>query len=279
MLPQCASTDRKLDFGLALGLARGSARGAGGFHSPADKPALGHIGNARESRTGVEGLEWGHFPFHVFRRREYIGSEGRTMETKLSDEQLMGSLAGGDDSALGDLMKRWETRVLCFVSRMCGYLGKAEDICQDIWTRVFLSRSRFDRTRPFAPFLFSVATNCCRTEISRGRVFLYGPSWRVELVQQADDDPSVLSNMVWREQCEALHHAIYRLPEMQRAVVLLYLLMDGSYRQVAQTLVISEATARSHMSHAIRALRGRLDHMSGDFASEPEPEVKHDRSN
>jgi RNA polymerase sigma-70 factor (ECF subfamily) len=201
------------------------------------------------------------------------------METKPSDEQLMGSLAGGDDRALGELMKRWEARVHCFVSRMCGYLGKAEDICQDVWTRIFLSRSRFDRTRPFGPFLFAVAANCCRTEISRARHNPYGLSRRAELVQQAHDDPSALCQMVWREQCQTLHHAIYRLPEMQRAVVLLYLLMDGSYRQVAQALVISEATARSHMSHAIRALRGRLDHMSADFATEPEPEVKHDRSN
>ncbi len=201
------------------------------------------------------------------------------MKTEPSDEQLMGCLAAGNDGPLGELMKRWGTRVFCYVDRMCGYLSRTEDICQDIWTRIFLGRHRFDRSRTFAPFLFAVATNCCRTEISRAQRSYYWSGQWTELVQQADDDPSALSNMVCREQCQSLHRAIYRLPEKQRAVVLLYLLMNGSYRHVAQTLTITEATARSHMSHALRALRERLDRMSGDFASTPEPEVKHDRSN
>lgn len=201
------------------------------------------------------------------------------METRPSDEQLMGRLTIDDDWRLGELMKRWGTRVSCFVDRMCGYLGRTEDICQDIWTRVFLGRHRFDRTRPFAPFLFAVATNCCRTEISRAQRRPHWSGQWAELVQQADDDPSTLSNMVCREQCQALHRAIYRLPEMQRAVVLLYLLMDGSYRYVAHALAIAEGTARSHMSHALRALRDRLDRMSGDLENAPQSEVKHDRSN
>ena len=65
------------------------------------------------------------------------------MDQHVSDERIMERLARGDESALGELMKRWAGAITCFIDRMCGSLHATDDIHQEVWTRIFLYRKRY----------------------------------------------------------------------------------------------------------------------------------------
>ena len=197
------------------------------------------------------------------------------MQTEPSDQGLMSELAGGRESPLGELMRRWQGRVLCFIDRLCGYLGRNDDVFQEVWTRIYLYRKRYDPRRPFRPFLFAVVLNCCRTALAaRGSVPpAAGPPRDVHLSDlpfPGDDPPAKL---IWAEQCRQLHQAIARLSEVQRSVVLLYLLYDSDYRQIAQVLDKSVQTVRTNMHYALRTLRSRLERMS-DLPRTPAGEAR-----
>lgn len=186
------------------------------------------------------------------------------MDRPESDEEVMRRLGGGDRSALGELMARWQGRVAYFIHRMCGPAANTEDVCQDVWLRVYRYRERYDAARPFGPYLFAIAGNCCRTAASQG-------TYRRERERSLEDAPAPLpvsdvpqpvQTLISREETRALHGAISRLPDMQRAVVLLYLLCSADYDQIARTLKKKGGTVRSHMHHALRKLRGALNRAS-----------------
>jgi len=196
------------------------------------------------------------------------------MNTK-ADEQLMGSLAAGDDSALGELMRRWQGRVWCFIDRMCWALHATDDIHQDVWTRVYLYRKRYKPTRGFRPYLFAVAINCCRTALRKGRRQPWAAYDADALAEQSvADDPPPVEAMVQAERAGQLRRAIADLPEAQKAVVLLYLLATSDYGEIASLLGLSVGTVRSHMHHALCRLRSVLTHL----AAEAERQVDHDRN-
>ena len=182
------------------------------------------------------------------------------MEPGESDEEIMRRLGRGDRSALGVLMARWQARVAYFIHRMCGSAASAEDLCQDVWLRVYRYRQRYDDVKPFGPYLFAIASNCCRTRLAQG-------TYRRERERSLEDDPTPppaseapqpVQTLISREESQALHRAIGRLPDKQRAVVLLYLLCSADYQQIARVLDRKPGTVRSHMHHALKKLRGAL---------------------
>ncbi len=196
------------------------------------------------------------------------------------DELLMNELAMGRSSALDELIKRWDVRLRCFVERMCGSPRCVDDICQEVWTRLYLYRRRYDPTRPFSPFLFTIALNCTRT--ARRRDNSWSNQWddsarktNAGYAMPADGTDS-LAGLIAAEQVTRLHTAIARLPDMQRAVVLLYLLCDTDYRRIADIIGRGEGTVRSHMHHALSALRSYLEKPSQPAVRLDTCEVDHD---
>ncbi len=176
-----------------------------------------------------------------------------------SDEEVMRRLRGGDGSALAVLMDRWRGPVSYFIHRMCGPAGSVEDVCQEVWMRLYRYRENYDGERPFGPYLFAIASNRCRTAVSRGasrrgreRSLEEGPP------PEPSDHPEPVQALISREESCALHRAIAGLPDTQRAVVLLYLLCSADYGQIAAVLEKKAGTVRSHMHHALQKLRTAL---------------------
>ena len=196
-----------------------------------------------------------------------------------TDEHLMRRLSRGDESALGELMKRWQGPVWCFIDRMCGALGCTDDVHQDLWMRLFLYRRQYRPLMLFRSYLFAIAVNCCRTAMARGRS-------RRDLIRNFDGDieqlpgppdPPAIEALIAGETHALLHRAIAALPQAQRSVVLLYLLFDTSYSRIAEVLGKSPTTVRSHMHHALAKLRARLRWTTQDAESKVNHERQLDR--
>ena len=78
------------------------------------------------------------------------------------DAQLMSLVAGGQADALATLIDRWRHRVWGFIDRLCGRLGRNDDIFQDVWMRIYLYRKSYDpaSAKNFKSYLFTVVVNC-----------------------------------------------------------------------------------------------------------------------
>ena len=196
-----------------------------------------------------------------------------------SDESVMRRLKAGQPlggghsagpSALDELVRRWSGPLKCFIQRMCEPASAADDIHQEVWTRVFMYRKSFDDTRNFRAYLFSIAANACRSDHRRQSGLRLaapsrgGVSGENLLDSAPSDDPPVIDSVIAREQSALLHQGIARLPECQRAVVLLYVLYDKDYARIAQAVNRTVETVRGNMHQALKNLRRILHGMQQD---------------
>jgi RNA polymerase sigma-70 factor (ECF subfamily) len=79
----------------------------------------------------------------------------------LTDERLALECQGGSLAEFEELVHRYEQRIYNFVLRSCYYPHDAEEITQDTFVRAFQAISKFDASRKFAPWLFSIARRKC----------------------------------------------------------------------------------------------------------------------
>ncbi len=89
----------------------------------------------------------------------------RNQLNRLSDEELMGLLAGGEQTAFDELYHRYATPVLNFFYRMLNHdRERAEDLLHDIFLVVIEQPERFDSSRRFSTWLYTLATNKVKNE-------------------------------------------------------------------------------------------------------------------
>jgi RNA polymerase sigma-70 factor (ECF subfamily) len=84
------------------------------------------------------------------------------MDESESDEALMVRVQADDRDAYVLLHGRWRERLFAFLLRRCGARSEAEEALQETWLRVYRWRQRYDRSRPFRPWIFAIATNAGR---------------------------------------------------------------------------------------------------------------------
>lgn len=78
------------------------------------------------------------------------------------DEALMTRVMADDRAAYELLYARWREPVFRFLLRRTGARSLAEEAHQETWLRVYRFRHRFDRSRLFRSWVFTIAANCGR---------------------------------------------------------------------------------------------------------------------
>lgn len=83
------------------------------------------------------------------------------------DASLVRLCLRGDAQAIQDLIGRFQPDVFGLCFRLLHHRHDAEDVCQEVFLRVFRSLRRWDSNRPFKPWVMGIAVNRCRTWLSQ----------------------------------------------------------------------------------------------------------------
>jgi RNA polymerase sigma-70 factor (ECF subfamily) len=79
----------------------------------------------------------------------------------LSDQELAVQSQAGSLAAFEQLVYRYEARVLGFLGRCCHDEQVAREVTQDTFVRAFHALAKYEATKPFAPWLFTIARRKC----------------------------------------------------------------------------------------------------------------------
>lgn len=174
-----------------------------------------------------------------------------------SDEWLMGQVALGKRECLAPLVRRYASPLLTFVVRMIGNHHRGEELFQEVFLSVWTKRAQYQFPRSFRSWLFAIAANRCRADYRSAK----GAS--VPLDETGGDaplasGPEPSEAAVATETAVQVSQAVALLPPQQRSVVVLRVWNGMSYAEIAEVAGCSEATVRSHMHHALGALRRTL---------------------
>ena len=123
-----------------------------------------------------------------------------------------------------------------------------DDVLQETLLAALRAYPRFDGSNPRA-WLLTIARNKAIDERRiRGR--------RPEHLSEPDSQPGRDLAVADLDAGSELWSAVGRLPEKQRAAVVLRFALDLRYREIAEAIGCSEAAARRSVHEAIKSLRG-----------------------
>jgi RNA polymerase sigma-70 factor (ECF subfamily) len=183
------------------------------------------------------------------------------------DTELMLRVKEGDGASFGVLLDKHRSSVVHFLFRMVQNHAVAEELAQEVFLRVYRSRSTYEPTAKFTTWLFRIATHLALNSLrdgknERAQERLDDDSKDLPVRQVRDVRPSVEQSMVYQAKRDEIRRAIAALPEKQRAAVLMHKYEEMEYSQIAKVLSCSESAVKSLLFRAYESLRARLAHMA-----------------
>jgi RNA polymerase sigma-70 factor (ECF subfamily) len=132
----------------------------------------------------------------------------------------------------------------------------ADDVTQEAFIRAHRALGSFDPGRPFGPWICRIAANLAINQVRspRSREEPLPEGHAEEPTGDLGPEAAVLE----REGREVLRRALLDLPPEQRAVFVLRVHEELSYREIADALDLSMGTVMSRLSRAREKLRDAL---------------------
>ena len=176
---------------------------------------------------------------------------------KLSDEALMERFREGHCPAFEVLYQRHRRPLFRFIYRSVGSEALAEELFQDVWTRLIDARARYRVTARFQTYLYRVASN---RVIDHVRSLKAEEPWNDEFAGHSSttsrDEPS--AHIDRDAALEALKQAIAELPLEQRTAFVLKTEQNLSLEQIAAISGVGRETIKSRLRYAMNKLRDTL---------------------
>jgi RNA polymerase sigma-70 factor, ECF subfamily len=186
-----------------------------------------------------------------------------------TDVQLMLDVKAGDERSFELLLQRFRSPLVNFLYRMVRNREQAEDLAQEVFLRVYRAREEYVPSAKFTTWLFRIATNLALNSMRDNRYQRMEISLDAPVTMDAEDGdqrpmdvaekhPNIEQHLVEQARREMIRHAIDKLPEKQRAAVLLHKYQDLDYNEIAKILECSESALKSLLFRAYEALRVEL---------------------
>src|ERR1051326_4201725 len=106
-----------------------------------------------------------HMAEVAFKRAPLPGTSIREKLRTQDDAAVVTAFLGGEERAFQELVERYQTRLLNFIYRTIGDREKAEDLVQEVFIRVYRHIHRFDRTKKFSTWVYTIASNLAKNEL------------------------------------------------------------------------------------------------------------------
>ena len=172
------------------------------------------------------------------------------------DEDLVQACLAGSQDAFDALVQRHRRAIyqLCY-----GFVGNhedASDLSQDVFLRVHRGLRRFKGQSSLSTWLYRIGVNVCLSRVG-SKVPPTEPIQDDRHVDPRGDDPA--ERVLQVERAARVRAAIVRLPERQRATLILRMYHELSHQEIASILGNSVGAVKANFFHALRNLKKLLE--------------------
>lgn len=159
----------------------------------------------------------------------------------------------GDPEGFANLVEAYQTPVYNLCYRMLNNAGEAEDAAQETFLRVYLSIKRYDKDRPFATWLLSIAAHYCIDQIRKRRMSIVSME-DMPYPELSDSLPGPESAASRSEERQRIQAILDVLNPVDRAAVIMYYWYDYSYEEIGRSLDLSLSAVKSRLHRARRSM-------------------------
>ncbi len=179
------------------------------------------------------------------------------MDHTPDDSALMLRYKDGDVAAFELLYRRHTDPLYRYLLRLCRHRDTAEDLFQEVWSKIIKSRASYRPTAKFSTFLYRVAHNCFIDHVRRDKRHAQNTELKPELHSDPGEQPETSTERSLAR--ERLHAALMELPDEQRDAFLLHEEGGLSVDQIATVTGSNRETAKSRLRYAVNKLRAAID--------------------
>ena len=196
-------------------------------------------------------------------------SEHRRHLGGLSDSEVVQASLDGDLRAFGEIVSRYDQRLLNFVYRTIGDRERAQDLVQETFVRVYRHLQRFDQTKKFSTWIYTIASNLAKNELrnrSRNPLVLFQTiqkNWDADHRPLEWEDTQYKPDDLFRKRHlrEKVEEAVSHLPEHHRIVFVLRELEGKTYEEISEITDCNLGTVKSRLNRA----RARFAQIMGPY--------------
>ncbi len=168
---------------------------------------------------------------------------------------------GGDATAFCNLVEAYQKPVYNLAYRLLGNSVEAEDAAQETFIRAYTRLNTYDPTRKFSSWMLSIASHYCIDMLRRRKGNLLSmdelpPMVDLSMPHSEQPEQAVIEGQV-ADQVQSLLDAL--TPAYRTPVILRYW-YDMSYKEIADTMGVTESTIKTRLHRA----RARLAECAQD---------------
>jgi RNA polymerase sigma-70 factor, ECF subfamily len=185
----------------------------------------------------------------------------RRVDYKSSEEAaLVQRVQAADEMAFREVVERYQSKVFSIIYGILRNHNDAEDIAQQVFTKVYFSIRSFDFRSSLLTWIYKITVNECYDYLRKKKVrrlvyesdFSKEDSLRVENSEPARDQrPSVEVTLAQRDLAMKL---LARLPEQERTLLLMKEVEGHSVEELAEMTGINENTIKVKLFRARQKL-------------------------
>jgi RNA polymerase sigma-70 factor, ECF subfamily len=198
---------------------------------------------------------------------QQVGLSVREQLRLADDSAIVTAFLGGEERAFQELVERYQTRLLNFIYRTIGDRDRAEDLVQEVFIRVYRHLHRFDRSKKFSTWVYTIASNLAKNELrnrSRSPLVLFqtiqGTNDDEDRPVQFEDTTARPDDMYRKRHLrELVEQTVAQLPEHHRQVFVLRELEGKSYEEIAEITDCNLGTVKSRLNRARTAFAAIIE--------------------
>jgi RNA polymerase sigma-70 factor (ECF subfamily) len=173
----------------------------------------------------------------------------------IDDTLAMGMVRSGTEDAFASIIERYQMPIFRYLYRLTSNYQLAQDLTQDTFVQAYESILKTKAELQLKAWLYKIATNNAYKHFRRKRLVFF-----IDLDSSEDipslsekDDPETIGDRV------AMQEALNLVPLNERCCIVLHIVDGLKYKEIAETLGISEDAVRMRVARGKQIIRKHLE--------------------
>ncbi len=167
----------------------------------------------------------------------------------MEEAAVIALVKAGNADAFADIIKHYQLPIQRYLYRLTGDYELAQDLMQDTFIQAYKGILKTDSVLSFRAWLYRIATNNVYKQHRKRLLFLPFSSL------QKDVELPAGNSVAETDESLAIQEVLAHLPKEQRTCLVLHLVEGFKYREIAETLGISEDAVRMRVSRGKEAFQ------------------------